>query len=156
MKNLTIIILFLFSNVIFANECISTSENCDFYKCQEQKHKCGPEGFFIQIGQPFCSNFHKLSGLSKEGSEWLVRTRKCLQDKIQDEKSFTCETIADKTINHHIECFNKYEMCTLPISDLLTVFKLVVFEELPEQPGYISKNILASINTLCLSQFFKD
>lgn len=115
--------------------CESLIGACEYYFCQESKNPCGAKGYFVGFGYQYCSQSLELllPKVSPAGKKWLVSTATCLQRKMnENEDHKTCSEIKEKAIETHSDCYNEVNFCTMKLSDILQVMKMI-FPELTDK-----------------------
>lgn len=99
------------------SSCKTSSSNCDFYKCLENKNKCGSNGYPLSYGYKYCMKFANNNYKTQNAKNWTNDVRKCLQDQLNGFSSSKsknmCSTIENDAFNSHPYCYTKYGICYL-------------------------------------------
>lgn len=120
-----ILSLFLALSPLNANAaCPASDSSCDFYICKEQEHPCGPRGYWMEFGQPYCEKFLLDEGsFSPQSQVWLQDVRLCLQERVADISSeFSCETIHKEAMHSHVSCYVDTGFCELTYFEKLKIY----------------------------------
>ena len=108
---------------------------CSYYKCLEEKALCGNEGYIIDFVGKYCNRFTQVTypRLSEFGKVWLEGVRECLIYNMENKyyEGESCESIEDRGIQDHIECYVNTGICSLPVSDMLKIIGTISPQELP-------------------------
>ena len=83
---------------------------CSYYKCLEEKAKCGNEGYIVDFVGKYCDRFTQVTypRLSEFGKVWLEGVRECLIYNMENKyyEGESCESIKDRGILHTKRVFN--------------------------------------------------
>jgi hypothetical protein len=140
-------VLFLVSIVVSSfpsalsrrDECSNpVRDTCSFYAdCVESRYDCGPTGYPLNYGQPYCQKFTAAkSQLSEQGKQWVSDTMLCLQTSLVPEALGepsavkTCQALHDKAFASHVGCYVQSGLCQLPPTDWWVIVTTVGFWEL--------------------------
>ncbi len=105
---------------------------CDFYLCQEQKTKCGLEGYNLGFGFKYCSQskfklYNQMQ--TQQGQSWVTNVFQCLQKQsfLKSESSVnrTCDQIKSDAYDSHPDCYAQAGFCELKISEKILIFQLI-------------------------------
>lgn len=114
--------------------CSSYLESCEYYQCRDQLQMCGPQGYFLRFGYPYCSRFmtQVKPTFSEEGALWLDRVGQCLRDQLEGiSVQESCKETEDLAISSHVSCYLDTGFCQLSFSEKLKLLK-VVYKELQD------------------------
>lgn len=113
--------------------CQPIRRDCSFYsRCLESAVPCGPTGYAIGFGLPYCSKFEEhYERFSLRGQEWVWTAAYCLQDVLvpvaNRQKLMTCEEIHAFAFASHSACYTQpgHSVCDLPFSDWTLLFVMI-------------------------------
>jgi hypothetical protein len=72
------ILLAAFLTVLASTAWAHDTDPCRFYFERETEAHCGPRGYFLAIGHPFCSLYSREADrLTDRGQQWVAQTREC-------------------------------------------------------------------------------
>ena len=121
------------------DECSTpVRDSCTFYRdCLEDRYHCGPDGYPLSYGQPYCEKFTAAkSQLSDQGKEWVSDTMLCLQTALIPEATGApsavrgCDALKNKAFSNHTNCYVESGLCQLPPTDWWVISQTVGFWEL--------------------------
>lgn len=118
--------------------CLPIPDDCSFYRrCLEAKVPCGDNGYALGFGQYYCNIFReKNDRFSAAGQEWIQSVMYCLQEVLvpfANGKEITdCAGIRSFAFASHYCCYinpgNGFSICTIPWSDWIKLFIIIVRE----------------------------
>eukprot|EP00058_Branchiostoma_floridae_P013149 XP_002598637.1 hypothetical protein BRAFLDRAFT_67034 [Branchiostoma floridae] len=89
--------------------------DCDFYKCLEDKYRCGAKGYPIGYGYRYCSRFRAYyDDFNDEGKAWIDNVRKCRMKAlvpIYKSKSYSCDEVKTLAFRSHSTCYVESGFC---------------------------------------------
>ena len=133
-------------DAIDLNQC----GQCQYYSCLEEKAQCGEEGYLLNFVGKYCERFTQVTypRLSEFGKVWLEGVRECLIYNMEEEyyEGESCESIKDRGIEDHIECYVGTGICSLPVSDWLSILSTI-------KPGEFPIMQAVSVGNKCISNF---
>jgi len=138
-----------------ASECIDLLENnscgqCQYYSCLEEKAQCGEEGYLLNFVGKYCERFTQITypRLTEFGKVWLEGVRECLIYNMDNDyyEGESCESIEDRGIKDHIECYVGTGICSLPISDWVNILSTI-------KPGEFPIMQAVAVGNKCISNF---
>ena len=101
---------------------------CQFYQDLERATQCGPQGYAVRFGLPYCEIYLRLEPqLSSMGQQWSQSVRRCLQQHLQAPfvKGYeTCAQLRDIAVQSHLDCYlqnGPISFCDLPLADQLAI-----------------------------------
>lgn len=121
--------------------CAALIGTCDYYLCVEANHQCGAGGYPVGYGYKYCNR--SLFGLLQEmqsevGRQWVVKTVRCLQTKLNDEigsagagrgaMAMSCDQIRQTALDSHPDCYVDSGFCEMPMADKMKIFNTVKSE----------------------------
>lgn len=118
--------------------CAALIGTCDYYLCVEANHQCGVGGYPVGYGYKYCNR--SLFGLLQEmqsevGRQWVVKTVRCLQTKLNDEigavgavGAMSCDQIRQTALDSHPDCYVDSGFCEMPMADKMKIFNTVKSE----------------------------
>lgn len=131
--------------------CAALIGTCDYYLCIEANHQCGVDGYSVGYGYKYCNR--SLFGLLQEmqsevGREWVVKTVRCLQTKLNGEldmasagraarvegrvvgsaMAMSCDQIRQTALDSHPDCYVDSGFCEMPMADKMKIFNTVKSE----------------------------
>lgn len=108
---------------------------CSYYECLEEKAQCGDSGYILDFVGKYCNRFTQVTypKLSEFGKVWLEGVRECLIYNMESKyyEGESCESIEDRGIEDHIECYVNTGICSLPVNDMLKIIGTISPKELP-------------------------
>lgn len=110
------------------DSCAPLVGTCEYYLCRESKKSCGAQGYFVGFGYQYCSQslenlIHQVSPI---GKKWIISTATCLQRKMQEENDQkTCSELKESAIESHSECYSEISFCSMKLSDIQKIFKMI-------------------------------
>jgi len=114
---------------------LSNCGQCSYYNCLEEKAQCGGEGYLMNFVGKYCNRFTQVTRprLSEFGKVWLDGVRECLIYNMEYEYYYgeSCESIEDRGIKDHINCYVDTGICSLPTSDWLKILGTIKPQEFP-------------------------
>lgn len=134
-----------------------TGANCDWYtRCMEMARPCGPTGYVMSFGYPYCQKFAAAKDLSPIGVQWRDKTMNCLQKALvpmlgaSGPFSKVCAEIEQTGFDSHVECYTSTpSICSLPWPDLFNIMSIV-------GPGFLNPtgySQAAKVVSMCLCQW---
>jgi hypothetical protein len=138
--------------------CAALIGTCDYYLCVEANHQCGVGGYPVGYGYKYCNR--SLFGLLQEmqsevGRQWVVKTVRCLQTKLNGEfgagrgaqaedaagagvssesrvtwgaMAMSCDQIRQTALDSHPDCYVDSGFCEMPMADKMKIFNTVKSE----------------------------
>lgn len=109
--------------------CLPIYRDCSFYsRCLEAAVPCGPNGYAIGTGLPYCLKFEEhYERFSLRGREWVWTTAYCLQTALipvaNREKTMTCGEIHSFAFASHSGCYTQLLHLRLAIQWLVVVVR---------------------------------
>lgn len=109
------------------------SPTCGWYtECMEKAHPCGPKGYVMDFGYPYCLKFRDAKDLSPAGQAWRDKTMVCLQRSLvpmlgaSGPSSQVCSEIDQTGFDSHVHCYTSTpSICSLPWSDLWKIVDII-------------------------------
>lgn len=100
-------------------------KSCEFYLEKENIQPCGPNGYFLRFGFPYCNSFFDKvrPEMSEEGARWLDEASHCLRIKL-DQMSIhsSCKELENQAIASHSECYTSTGFCEITLKEKMKVF----------------------------------
>jgi hypothetical protein len=124
-------ILFLFVVSAHAELQAPKESTCSFYLSLEKMIPCGPSGYAIDFGYPYCEKFlkSKFYRFSENGKKFLTRNAFCLQDVIYKDFSaneqLSCNEVSHMAFTGHADCFINSGFCELSFSDKVILTNII-------------------------------
>lgn len=133
------------------------SAACGWYTdCMERAHPCGPTGYVMNFGYPYCKKFAAAASLTSKGREWRDNTMICLQKSlvpflgVSGPEKRVCDEIKQHGFDSHVACYTGApSICSLPWSDLFEIAGII-------GPGFLDKEGFSQASTvikMCLCQW---
>jgi hypothetical protein len=121
-------------------QCLNTIQpSCGVYAtCFESRCNCvgSEDEYLVGFGKNYCEAFLARTDFSPQGGVWRDRTLRCLQEAIvpmipfHPDEACNCAAIKSFAYRSHVDCYTQLgsSVCDLPVSDIATIAKTVVFD----------------------------
>lgn len=123
---------FFFLVTFFSLNAISKNE-CDYYKTQNNILTCSSEtNYLLKYGHKYCLAFTDLMTNTKSENlkKWVINTRSCLQEMIQDNsKRYAkndCNKLKEFAFDVHPICYKESNICELSLLEKNSVLKVIM------------------------------
>ena len=131
--------------------------SCDIYDQLNRHSNCdGQDNYLLSYGRKYCYRFLSATDWTPRGSEWRNETLACLQNALIKNLAKTgadcdCKCLKDFAFKTHVRCYTQQaaSVCRLPISDLLTIYRIIDAVDLVGPAGL--RQILGIIR-ICISE----
>ena len=128
-------LLIIFLNLTTFNalaELQAPIENsCSFYLSLEQSIPCGPSGYTLDFGYPYCEKFLKSNfyRFSRRGKKFLIKNSFCLQEEIyknySENDNLTCKKLKNIAFSGHADCYIDSGFCDLSLFDKIILTNVI-------------------------------
>ena len=154
----TAIFSIFFSANVNGQSVNRTQLSCDIYNRLSQRCNCeGQENYLLTYGRRYCYRFLDATDWSPRGSEWRNQTLACLQTALIENLAKTsplvcdCKRLKDFAFQTHVRCYTQQaaSVCRLPISDLVTIYRIIDSVDLLDPYGL--RQILGIIR-ICIAE----
>jgi hypothetical protein len=158
-----ILIVTTIINIFFAANVNGQPANvpqlsCDMYDRLNQRCNCkGHDNYLLSYGRRYCYRFLTATDWSQLGNEWRNQTLACLQNALIENLAKTtarvcdCKRLKDFAFQTHVRCYTQQaaSVCRLPISDLVTIYRIIDSVDLLDPYGL--RQILGVIR-ICIAE----
>ncbi|CAH1787740.1 unnamed protein product [Owenia fusiformis] len=88
--------------------------DCSFYDTLEQSMGCGERGYLVGFGKHFCKEIQCKSWLmDREGEDWSKRVLRCMEERIDELQSHSCEDFTPENLLHSTCYFAEGDTCAV-------------------------------------------
>ncbi len=108
-----------------ASPCLPSIDNCGYYACRESWHACGPDGYYLGFGEPYCDigETRLKARMSPQGQIWVDSVAQCLRQRLEEtvDVDASCSKVRELAVESHSSCYVSAGFCGLSWTDRLEV-----------------------------------